>query len=52
MRGHFTQLFRIELAAGVAHPVLGRADLVDHIAAALQMVGAESAFAGIHVTTG
>ena len=52
MRRHRAQLVEIELAVVVTHPILGGTDLVDHVAAAFQMVRTESALAGIHAAAG
>ena len=50
--GDRPELLVRQAAVGVAHAVLGGADLEDDVAAAFEMEGRQPAFAGIHPAAG
>ena len=52
VRREFARLLARELAVIPAHAVVGRAYLHDHVAAALEVVGRQPAFAGVHPAAG
>ena len=50
--GDVPQAVITQVAVGVAHAVFGRADLKNHIATALKMIGRQAALAGVEPTSG